>query len=187
MFACDQAGLLGYSRFALDGVKLPSNASREWSGRHADLERKRAKLLAKVKEKMDEHRRSDGGIDAEDTRHTDQIVRFEKHARKIESFLSQNEPRKGESGKGIIDNVTDPDSATIKTRHGYIQGYNAQALVDEEWQVVVHAGVEGTDTITACFSSYSKSSVLNLAFGLGLCRSRPSNAGSLRRKRPSGM
>jgi Transposase DDE domain len=34
-------------------------------------------------------------------------------------------------------NFTDPDSRVLKTKDGYIQGYNAQAAVDSETQIIV--------------------------------------------------
>ena len=37
-------------------------------------------------------------------------------------------------------NTTDPDSRIVKTRQGYVQGYNAQAVVSEE-QIIVAVGV----------------------------------------------
>ena len=37
-------------------------------------------------------------------------------------------------------NTTDPDSRIMKTRQGYVQGYNAQAVVSEE-QIIVVVGV----------------------------------------------
>ena len=37
-------------------------------------------------------------------------------------------------------NTTDPDSLIMKTRQGYVQGYNAQAVVSEE-QIIVAVGV----------------------------------------------
>jgi len=37
-------------------------------------------------------------------------------------------------------NVTDPDSRIMKTRHGFIQGYNAQAVVTQD-QIIVAAEV----------------------------------------------
>ena len=36
---CDAQGLIGRERFAIDGVKLPSNASKQRSGTRADFER----------------------------------------------------------------------------------------------------------------------------------------------------
>jgi transposase len=38
---CDQLGLIGKEMFAIDGCKLPSNASKSWSGTHAELKKKR--------------------------------------------------------------------------------------------------------------------------------------------------
>ena len=32
LFVCEQEGLIGKDMFAIDGVKMPSNASKEWSG-----------------------------------------------------------------------------------------------------------------------------------------------------------
>ena len=37
-------------------------------------------------------------------------------------------------------NVTDPDSRVMKTRQGYMQGYNVQAVVSED-QIIVAVGV----------------------------------------------
>ena len=37
-------------------------------------------------------------------------------------------------------NTTDPDSRIMKSRQGYVQGYNAQAVVSEE-QIIVAVGV----------------------------------------------
>jgi transposase len=48
LLVCDQLDLLGGSHFSLDGVKLPSNASKEWSGTFKELKRKREKLQAKL-------------------------------------------------------------------------------------------------------------------------------------------
>jgi len=36
LMVCDNQGLIGREMFAIDGCKLPSNASKEWSGTHAE-------------------------------------------------------------------------------------------------------------------------------------------------------
>jgi hypothetical protein len=36
----DALGLIGKDTFAIDGCKLPSNASKEWSGTHDELRKK---------------------------------------------------------------------------------------------------------------------------------------------------
>jgi len=41
---CDEMGLIGRGMFAVDGCKLPSNASKEWSGTKADFKNKALKL-----------------------------------------------------------------------------------------------------------------------------------------------
>ena len=40
-------------------------------------------------------------------------------------------------------NVTDNDTAKMTTSHGVLQGYNAQALVDEKNQVILHGHASG--------------------------------------------
>uniref|UniRef100_UPI001F2D1AC2 transposase n=1 Tax=Aliivibrio fischeri TaxID=668 RepID=UPI001F2D1AC2 len=44
LMICDQQDLIGGNMFTIDGCKIPSNASKEWSGKHAELTRKKAKL-----------------------------------------------------------------------------------------------------------------------------------------------
>src|SRR5665811_330858 len=48
LLVCDELKLLGGTSFALDGLKLPSNASKHWSGTHAELKRKKEKLEEKI-------------------------------------------------------------------------------------------------------------------------------------------
>jgi transposase len=47
----------------------------------------------------------------------------------------------GNPGPSAQYNFTDPDSRIMKTAGGFIQGYNCQAAVDEEHQVIVGAGL----------------------------------------------
>jgi len=42
--------------------------------------------------------------------------------------------------EGSKANTTDPDSRIMKTRQGYVQGYNVQAVVSED-QIIVAVGV----------------------------------------------
>jgi transposase len=50
LLVCEESGLLGGTFFALDGCKLPSNASQEWSGKISDLVRKKEKMEKRVTE-----------------------------------------------------------------------------------------------------------------------------------------
>jgi hypothetical protein len=145
-------GLLGGSFFALDGLKLPSNASKEWSGKLSKLERKKEKLEAKLKRLLEEHERDDRGDDdpsgpgsfPRETKRDKQIKRIQRQAKRLKKWLQENEAKIGKNGKEISSNITDNDSGQMITSHGYIQGYNGQALVDDKHQVVVHAEAFGT-------------------------------------------
>jgi hypothetical protein len=56
---CDQLGLIGKEMFAIDGCKLPSNASKEWSGTHDELKKKRQKIDRAVRRMLQRHREQD--------------------------------------------------------------------------------------------------------------------------------
>jgi len=56
----------------------------------------------------------------------------------------RNGPRTGSGGREVQSNITDNESAKMHTSHGAIQGYNGQALVDKEHQVIVHAEAFGS-------------------------------------------
>lgn len=143
LLICEEEGLLGGTHFSLDGLKLSSNASKEWSGTFADLDKKRDALNRKVKEAIREHRAEDkrekGKRDSDRKRREKRIKRLKQKADRIERFLSENEPKIGSQGKEIQSNVTDNESAKLTTSHGVLQGYNANAMVDEKHQVIVHA------------------------------------------------
>ena len=152
LLVCEEEGLLGGTFFALDGLKLPSNASKEWSGTHGELQRKKEKLEAKVKRLLEEHEKEDKGDDdpqgpgsfRDGATRERQIKRLQKQAERIEKWLHENDKKIGSNGKEITSNITDNDSGQMITSHGFIQGYNGQALVDDKHQVVVHAEAFGT-------------------------------------------
>jgi len=135
----------------LDGCKLASNASKEWSGTLKELRWKKEKIEKKVKQMVEEQvkldrgdygdepgRRSSGGAERER-----QIERLLKKAERVERWLQENGPKMGRQGREIKSNVTDNESAIMVTSHGTIQGYNGQALVDSKDQVIIHAEAFG--------------------------------------------
>jgi len=152
LMVCEEEGLLGGSFFALDGLKLPSNASKEWSGKLSKLQRKKEKLEGKLQRLLEEHEREDRGDDEPSgpgslprkTNRDKQIKRIQRQAKRLKKWLQENEAKIGSNGKEITSNVTDNDSGQMITSHGYIQGYNSQALVDDKHQVVVHGETFGT-------------------------------------------
>jgi transposase len=150
LLICQEMELLGGTFFALDGLKLPSNASKEWSGTKSEMQRKKERLEAKVQQLLEEHLQGDreddrgpgpGGPGG--TNREKQIKRIQKQAERIEKWLKENGARYGTTGKEISSNLTDNESAKMKTAHGVIQGYNSQALIDGKHQVIVHAEAFG--------------------------------------------
>lgn len=149
LLVCEEERLLGGTFFALDGCKLPSNASRQWSGTVSELRRKKEKIEKKVEQLLAEQVEADQRDDEHDERPRDsskkraQIERLQKKAERIERFLKEHDPKIGRQGREIKGNITDNESATMVSSHGIIQGYNGQALVDSKNQVIVHAEAFG--------------------------------------------
>jgi hypothetical protein len=56
---CQELNLLGGTHFSLDGCKLPSKASKQWSGTFKDLIAKHDKLEKKVREIISDHKQAD--------------------------------------------------------------------------------------------------------------------------------
>ncbi|MCP3670500.1 MAG: transposase, partial [Gammaproteobacteria bacterium] len=61
LLICDQSGLIGKEHFAIDGCKLPTNASKQWSGTHADLRKKSDKLKKAADNIINKHMSNDAG------------------------------------------------------------------------------------------------------------------------------
>lgn len=146
LLICDESGLIGKEHFAIDGCKLPSDASKQWSGTHKDLRKKAQKMRKAAGKIVEKHRSNDGkpGGGNKD-KELQSIETLISNAEKIEKFLSENEPRIGEgkTGKEVQSNITDTDSAKMVTGHGAQQGYVAVTAADEKHQVVVKAEAFG--------------------------------------------
>ena len=72
-----------------------------------------------------------------------QIDTLREKVKKLKSWLKQNQEKIGKSGKPRKSNLTDNESAKMKSSHGVIQGYDGVATVDSKHQVVVHAEAFG--------------------------------------------
>jgi transposase len=167
---CARAGLLRPGLVAIDGTKLNANASRDASrtaeqiaaeilaeaaatdaaedaeadsaGRHADGDfegglRARSGRRARLRALLDE-------LEAEAAEKS-----YEAHlARRAEKEAATGKPIRGRRptpGSATHKsrrqaNLTDPDSRLLKTKDGYVQGYNAQAVATTD-QFVIAAEV----------------------------------------------
>ena len=68
---------------------------------------------------------------------------MQKHLAKVRKWLAESEDKIGKSGKPIKSNITDNESAKMKSSRGIIQGYNGVTTVDSKHQVIVHAEAFG--------------------------------------------
>jgi transposase len=119
LMVCDQQGLIGGHMFAIDGCKMPSNASREWSGRLKELTKKHKKIDRAVRRMLQKRREEDSSNQVNDrTRRVAEeknIASLKEASRKIKKHCATAEERIGISGKAVKGNITDNDSANMLT------------------------------------------------------------------------
>jgi transposase len=166
---CAEAGLVKVGVVAVDGTKIKGNAALEANRTKESIESEIEKMFAEAAAKDEEEdrlygeRRGDELPDGLRTRPErlarlkacreqieakERAIAQKQEAKRIER--SEKEARTGQKVRGrkpkdkkpepAKANVTDPDSRIMKTRTGYVQGYNAQAVVSEE-QIILAAEV----------------------------------------------
>jgi transposase len=144
LLICDQSGLIGKEHFAIDGCKLPTDSSKQWSGSHAELRKKSDKMKEAAEKIVSQHISNDG------TKSKHKVLVDEKkqtvetllaNAKKIDEFLATNEPRmgKGKKPKEVQSNITDNQSAKMTTSKGTIQGMVFVTAADEKHQIIIGA------------------------------------------------
>ena len=147
LLICDRQGLIGREMFAIDGVKLPSNASKAKSGTRADYQRQADKMEAAAQDMLARHRENDALPVEPDLAEKEArtLARLTKEVAQLRHWLSDHpEDRKGAKGKVIKRNRTDNDSAKMATSKGVIQGYCGVVAVDDKHQIIVEAQAHGT-------------------------------------------
>ena len=168
---CREAGLVKLGHVSLDGSKYQANASKHKAmsyGRIAEVE---PRLTAEIKALLEQAEEIDRTEDAEYGRERrgddlpEELRRREGRLAKIRAAKARLEERaqtracdraeaKGATPEEIAaakaaatpgpkeqSNFTDPDSRIMKTRSGWVQGFNAQVLVEEASGVILAAHV----------------------------------------------
>lgn len=168
---CQQAGLVSLGHVALDGTKIRANASKHKAMSYSRMQTAEPALAAEVAQWLahaaDGDAREDAAYGADrrgdelpewvtNKQHRLEKIRAAKAAleadaqgKKPTANHPADRPRRGRPGKNppgtphdrAQRNFTDPDSRIMKARDGFIQGYNAQAAVDAEHQVIVAQGL----------------------------------------------
>ncbi len=141
----DELGLIGKDMFAIDGCKLPSNAAKKWSGTKAELAAKKRKLEAAIRHIVHRHRSTDDGNQYRElcAREQQYLSKVRQQVKKLKDWLDDNDDKPGKRGKPRKSNLTDNESAKIKTSKGVIQGDDGVPAVAAKHQVVVHAEAFG--------------------------------------------
>lgn len=164
---CREAGLVKLGRVALDGTRVQGNAALERKKTRAQLEAAVQEMLVGAEaadqaedaqhgpeargDELPQELREEGKrrkkLDAALARLNEGREELQAAQREmVEARKKRTGKRRGRPPKDPkkVDlppettvNVTDPESQILSTRRGWVQGYNAQAMVDCESQVVV--------------------------------------------------
>jgi transposase len=164
LLKCSELNLIIGEMFGIDGCKVPSDASKEWSGKIEELQKKRDKLAKYIGRLIKQHRELDKNASAQrkqnrykktmgegKERRQRTVERLKKKLHKLEKFLETAEPKMGVSGSEVKTNITDPESAYIKSSEGYIQGYNGITISDSANQIVICAKAIGSGPESGSF------------------------------------
>lgn len=149
---CDRQGLIGRQMFAIDGLKLPSNASKARSGTHAELAERATSIERRIKTMLTEHAKRDKRASSRSTEQTEQqhkdrraVDALRSEAKAVREFLRTRQKRQtSASAPERKSNLTDNDSAKMATGKGVIQGYTGAATVDSAHQIIVGAKAHGS-------------------------------------------
>jgi transposase len=164
---CREAGLVQVGHLSVDGSKYQANASRHKAMSYGRIGETEPRLREEVAELLRRAAEADAAEDAEygPDRRGDELpeelrrresrlqkiaeakARLEERARQrareraVGHGASEGEAQQAEAravpGPKEQSNFTDPDSRIMKTKSGWVQGYNAQMMVSEVSGVIV--------------------------------------------------
>ena len=148
---CDKAGLMKLGRVALDGTKIRANASKHKAMSYGRMVTRETELAAQVNTILREAEATDAAEDklygdARGDELPEELRTREGRLRKIREAKEalEREAREATGNpKAVPDpkaqrNFTDPESKIMRSRtEGWVQAYNAGAVVDEKAQVIV--------------------------------------------------
>ena len=147
LLICDESGLIGKEHFAIDGCKLKTDASKQWSGKFSELENKSKKMRQRAERIVKRHLDSDSSKSESKHHEKDKqtVETLLKNADKIDRFLEENEPKQGhsKSQKEVQSNITDNESCKMTTNKGTIQGMTCVTAADAKHQIVIAAEAFG--------------------------------------------
>lgn len=151
---CRKAGLVKLGYVAIDGTKMKANASKHKAMSYGRMEEREKELEKKVEGLLKEAEAVDGAEDKKygKGKRGDELpeeLRFHKKRlekiREAKAALEKEAKERGEEKPGAKTqrNFTDPESRILKEsgKNAFIQGYNAQAAADSDYNIIVGADV----------------------------------------------
>jgi len=184
---CVQAGLVDAGLIAIDGTKMAANASAGSNRTHTQLAQEILDEAERVDAAEDDDLGDSSGaaLPAPWADRRDRRARVREALRCLEaegssdwdSYQRQRAATEAAMGRKLAGrkatpqgrraklkqaNVTDPDSRTMRSRQGFVQGYNAQAAVTGN-QVVVAAEVTSAVNDLKQFTPMLQAATHNLA------------------------
>jgi transposase len=167
---CQKAGMVKLGHVAMDGTKIRANASPHKSMSYGRMKKAEEDLKAEVDRWFAEAERVDReedelyGADKSGDELPEWVADKQKRLEKIRQAKAELEAEaKAELERGrdpvknthkaqptgvpsakVQRNFTDPESRIMKSSQGFVQGYNAQAAVDVDHQVIVAQSVVNT-------------------------------------------
>lgn len=159
-----KAGAIKLGRVAIDGSKVKANASKHKAMSYGRIKEKEGELREEIRRLLSEADRQD---DADDRRHgkdrkgeelpeelrrrESRLERIRQAKRALEEEARQEQQEAGKEPAQPEDkkqyNFTDPQSRIMKGSDGFVQGYNCQIAVEENFQLIVGQAVtpQGND------------------------------------------
>ena len=160
---CRKAGLVSLGHVALDGTRMRANASKNKSMSYGGMKKQENKLKAEIDrwfeqaERMDREEDALYGEDRVGDELPDWVSDKQKMLEKIQQAKAELEAEARAKAEAKPDpsrtrheakpngtvaekaqrNFTDPESRIMKSQEGFIQGYNCQAAVDADHQIIV--------------------------------------------------
>ena len=164
---CQEAGLVGMARLALDGTKVKASASKHKAMSHGKMVEKERQLDEELRRSIQEFLRKGIEVDAEEDRRfgkdnnpylrelpegwktkKERLEKIRAARKRLEEREKEKAKAAGKEGAAIDPkaqiNFTDPDSRIMPdgaNRGSFVQAYNCQAMVDEKAQIIVAAEV----------------------------------------------
>jgi transposase len=153
-----KAGAMKLGRVAIDGSKVKANASKHKAMSYGRMKEKERELREEVRRLLSEADRQDQAEDArygkdgtgdelpeELRRRESRLKRIREAKRALEEEARREAQEAGkEDGKPEDKkqyNFTDPQSRIMKGSDGFVQGYNCQVAVEENFQLIVGQAV----------------------------------------------